>query len=200
MRLPQEQQRKEEEQQRRRAEEEQRRKQQEREEEEARQRAEEQQRLEVAAELRRQQEEERKAAFNVQHVKVHFGEGEKEEPQVVRRPKSKKGMIEADRQKAEEKLRRRMEREKAKRAAAEREKANEEATNREAMEEQDVDFAAPPPPRQGGKSFGGYDNLFGDIVTVRITKVVKKLGIAIDGGANTKQKAVIIREISVSVH
>lgn len=51
---------------------------------------------------------------------------------------------------------------------------------------------------EGGKSFGGYTNLVGDIVSVTVTKVCKKLGIAIDGGANTKQKAVIIREISVS--
>ena len=49
-----------------------------------------------------------------------------------------------------------------------------------------------------GKSFGGYTGLIGDIVTVNVSKVCKKLGIAIDGGANTKQKAVIIREISVS--
>lgn len=51
---------------------------------------------------------------------------------------------------------------------------------------------------EGGQSFGGYTNLVGDIVTVTVTKVCRKLGIAIDGGANTKQKAVIIREISVS--
>ena len=49
-----------------------------------------------------------------------------------------------------------------------------------------------------GQSFAGYTDLEGDIVTVTVTKVCKKLGIAIDGGANTKQKAVIIREISVS--
>ena len=52
----------------------------------------------------------------------------------------------------------------------------------------------------GGKSFGGYTDLEGEIVTVAVTKVCKKLGIAIDGGANTKQKAVIIREISVSLN
>lgn len=60
----------------------------------------------------------------------------------------------------------------------------------------------PQPPssetEDGGKSFGGYTGLHGDIVNVTVTKVCKKLGIAIDGGANTKQKAVIIREISVS--
>lgn len=48
------------------------------------------------------------------------------------------------------------------------------------------------------KSFAGFTDLEGEIVHVNVTKVVKKLGIAIDGGANTKQKAVIIREISVS--
>lgn len=46
------------------------------------------------------------------------------------------------------------------------------------------------------KSFGGFTELEGDILHISVTKVVKKLGIAIDGGANTKQKAVIIREIS----
>ena len=50
-----------------------------------------------------------------------------------------------------------------------------------------------------GKSYAGYTDLHGEIVTVTVTKVCKKLGIAIDGGANTKQKAVIIREISVSL-
>lgn len=48
------------------------------------------------------------------------------------------------------------------------------------------------------KSYGGYTDLEGDVLHINVTKVVKKLGIAIDGGANTKQKAVIIREISVS--
>ena len=51
-----------------------------------------------------------------------------------------------------------------------------------------------------GKSYGGYTDLHGEIVTVTVNKVCKKLGIAIDGGANTKQKAVIIREISVSIY
>ena len=48
-------------------------------------------------------------------------------------------------------------------------------------------------------SYAGYDNLRGELKHVLVTKVVRKLGIAIDGGANTKQKAVIIREISVSI-
>ena len=48
------------------------------------------------------------------------------------------------------------------------------------------------------KSFGDFTDLEGDILYINVTKIVKKLGIAIDGGANTKQKAVIIREISVS--
>ncbi len=211
----QEQQRREEEERQRRRqqaeEEEQRRQQQEREEEAARQKAAEEEaarqkaakeeaaeQKRAEAEQRKQREGERKAAFNVQQVKVHFGEGEKEEPQVIRRPKTKRGMVEADRQKAEEKLRRRMERERARRAAAEAGQGGEEPSTRGAMEEDDIDFAAPPPVRPGGKSYGGYNNLHGDIVAITITKVVKKLGIAIDGGANTKQKAVIVREISVS--
>ena len=49
------------------------------------------------------------------------------------------------------------------------------------------------------KSFAGFTDLEGEILHINVTKVVKKLGIAIDGGANTKQKAVIIREISVSM-
>lgn len=49
-----------------------------------------------------------------------------------------------------------------------------------------------------GRSFAGYTGLQGEILTVTVSKICKKLGIAIDGGANTKQKAVIIREISVS--
>lgn len=57
---------------------------------------------------------------------------------------------------------------------------------------------APQPPSTPGKSFAGYTDLHGEILTITVTKVNKKLGIAIDGGANTKQKAVIIREISVS--
>ena len=48
-----------------------------------------------------------------------------------------------------------------------------------------------------GLSHGGYTDLHGEILTVTVSKVCKKLGIAIDGGANTKQKAVIVREISV---
>ena len=49
------------------------------------------------------------------------------------------------------------------------------------------------------KSYGGFTDLEGEILHINVTKIVKKLGIAIDGGANTKQKAVIIREISVSI-
>ena len=48
-----------------------------------------------------------------------------------------------------------------------------------------------------GLSHGGYTDLHGEILNVTVSKVCKKLGIAIDGGANTKQKAVIVREISV---
>lgn len=49
-----------------------------------------------------------------------------------------------------------------------------------------------------GNSFGGYSNLLGEILTIPVTKVNKKLGMAIDGGANTKQQAVTIRQITVS--
>lgn len=48
------------------------------------------------------------------------------------------------------------------------------------------------------KSYAGFTDLEGEIFHISVTKIVKKLGIAIDGGANTKQKAVIIREVSVS--
>lgn len=50
------------------------------------------------------------------------------------------------------------------------------------------------------KSYAGFTELEGEILHINVTKIVKKLGIAIDGGANTKQKAVIIREISVSMN
>ena len=49
-----------------------------------------------------------------------------------------------------------------------------------------------------GLSYGGYTGLKGAIDKVNVTKVNRKLGIAVDGGANTKQKAVIIRQIVVS--
>ncbi len=53
--------------------------------------------------------------------------------------------------------------------------------------------------KQGeAKSYGGFTDIKGTILHITVTKIVKKLGIAIDGGANTKQKAVIIREIAVS--
>lgn len=38
----------------------------------------------------------------------------------------------------------------------------------------------------------------GKLIKVMVEKVNKKLGLAVDGGANTKQKAVIIRQIVVS--
>lgn len=55
-----------------------------------------------------------------------------------------------------------------------------------------------PTPQIEGKSYAGYTGLKGKIVTVNVTKVTRKLGIAVDGGSNTKQKAVIIRQITVS--
>ena len=48
-----------------------------------------------------------------------------------------------------------------------------------------------------GLSHGGYTDLHGEILTVTVSKVNKRLGIGIDGGADNKQKAVIIREIPV---
>lgn len=50
----------------------------------------------------------------------------------------------------------------------------------------------------GGMTYGGYTGLKGKIVKVNVLKVNRKLGIAVDGGANTNQKAVIIRQIVVS--
>ena len=51
---------------------------------------------------------------------------------------------------------------------------------------------------EGRFSFAGYSNLKGQLTKVTITKVNRKLGIAVDGGANTKQKAIIVRQIVVS--
>ena len=56
---------------------------------------------------------------------------------------------------------------------------------------------ARPPSQIEGTSYAGYTGLKGRIVTVNVTKVTRKLGIAVDGGSNTKQKAVIIRQITV---
>ena len=50
----------------------------------------------------------------------------------------------------------------------------------------------------GGFSYAGYDHLHGRLDTIKVIKFTKKLGFAIDGGANTKQKAVLIREIIVN--
>lgn len=87
-------------------------------------------------------------------------------------PKSKTAAVEEERDKAEELLEKRL-----------REKREKSAN------------------KASGPSFSyaGYDDLRGELKHVLITKVVRKLGIAIDGGANTKQKAIIIREISVSL-
>ncbi len=90
--------------------------------------------------------------------------------------KSKQQVIEDERHKAEDKLQRRLKK-------AQEKKQAEEAASMAGGE---------------GQSYEGYENLHGRIFNVTLTKVCKKLGIAIDGGANTKQKAVIIREISVS--
>lgn len=86
--------------------------------------------------------------------------------------------------------RRRTKKEKAESIENERRKA-EEKLQRRLKRAQEKKKSEP-------KSFAGFTDLEGEIIHVNVTKVVKKLGIAIDGGANTKQKAVIIREISVS--
>ena len=50
-----------------------------------------------------------------------------------------------------------------------------------------------------GQSYSGYTGLKGKIQTVTVTKVSRKLGIAVEGGATTKnQKGVVIRQITVS--
>ena len=49
--------------------------------------------------------------------------------------------------------------------------------------------------RAKAKNYAGFTNLYGEIITIEIKKVAKRLGIAVDGGANTKQKEVKIREI-----
>lgn len=166
-------------------------------------------------EQRKQREAERKAAHNVQQVRVKFGDNG-ERPK--RLGKSRGQLIEDERKRAEEKLQRRLEREKIRRTSAEKVTSTPQETERDAQQESDtqptLEFkgatgSGPPSikppnandrllPNDNEKSFGGYTNLHGEILTVTITKVCKKLGIAIDGGANTKQKAVIIREISVS--
>ncbi len=53
--------------------------------------------------------------------------------------------------------------------------------------------------QEDGITFGGYTGLKGKIIKVNVTKVNRKLGIAVDGGANTNQKAVVIRQIVVSM-
>ena len=114
------------------------------------------------------------------------------------KPKTKQQLIEEERQLAEEKLKKRIER--ARKADEVSKKHNVQLRQPKGT----APMTAPAPAvveaveEPEGRSFGGYTGLEGDIRTVVITKVVKRLGIAIDGGANTRQKAVIIREISVS--
>ena len=157
------------------------------------------------AQYAKQQGPARRPGFNVQHVKVNFGDDESSAKKSAE--KSKSQLIEEERRKAEEKLQRRLER---KRLALENSKKEAATATRAATEDTDPSppssasppLSASPPPSAGptseGKTFAGYTNLHGEILTITVTKVCKKLGIAIDGGANTKQKAVIIREISVS--
>lgn len=106
-------------------------------------------------------------ATSSQIVKVNFGDDESASLKRRKVKKAKAKSIENERQKADQKLKRRL---------------------KQAQEKK----------RNEPKSFGGFTDLEGDILHINVSKIVKKLGIAIDGGANTKQKAVIIREISVS--
>lgn len=89
--------------------------------------------------------------------------------------KKQQASIEQDRKKAEKLLRDRMKKQAQQKPPAD----GEEATD-------------------GTMSYGGYTGLKGKIVKVNVVKVNRKLGIAVDGGANTNQKAVIIRQIVVS--
>lgn len=151
-------------------------------------------------ELQRQQDAKRKAALNIQHVKVNFGDGEAQH-EGTSKPKTRQEYIEVERQKAEEKLKLRMERA---RKAAEVAKKHNVQLRRPKDEEPLLPanfpaLATDTAQEAEGKSFGGYNDLHGEIRTVTVTKAVRRLGIAIDGGANTRQKAVIIREISVSI-
>lgn len=156
------------------------------EEEQERQRALEAENRRREAEQRQARDTERRAGFKVQYVKTKEGDGGK---------KNRAQVIEEERQKAEEKLRRRLEKEKA------RKSQEEPRADQETAEEKEEAAANAGPVGvvlREGKTFAGYSNLKGQIFRINVTKVCKKLGIAIDGGANTKQKAVIIREISVS--
>lgn len=137
--------------------------------------------------LERKRKEANAVAIASQQVKVNFGEGDNS----LKRKKAKKmkeKTVEEERLKAEQKLERRL-----KRSQEKEKKYGESESHKE-------EIAKAPFDMKTTKSFGGFTDLLGNIVHVNITKVVKKLGIAIDGGANTKQKAVIIREISVSIH
>ena len=82
--------------------------------------------------------------------------------------KKQQGIIEQERRKAEKMLANRLQRHK-------------ETTKQE----------------EGGISFGGFTGLKGKIIKINVTKVNRKLGIAVDGGANTNQKEIVIRQIIV---
>lgn len=149
--------------------------------------------LRQGAQHAKQEGDERRPGFNVQRVKVNFGD--QEPPAKKPAEKSRAQLIEEERQRAEEKLQRRLEKKRLAQL-----NANKETTTVATLAMEDK--SSSPPLAAGavsqGKDFGDYTNLHGEILTIRVTKICKRLGIAIDGGANTKQKAVIIREISVS--
>ena len=152
--------------------------------------------LRQGAQHAKQEGDERKPGFNVQHVKVNFGDQEPTPKQPAEKTRAQ--LVEEERQRAEEKLQRRLEKKRLTQLNVQKE-TDTVATVATAATE---DKSSSPPLAAGavsnGKEFGGYTNLHGEILTIKVTKVCKRLGIAIDGGANTKQKAVIIREISVS--
>lgn len=104
--------------------------------------------------------------------------------------KTKQQIVEEERRKAEEKLQKRIKRAQEKKAAEQAAATAAAATI--------TPPSSPPEDEEEGLSYGGYENLHGKILNITVTKICKKLGIAIDGGANTKQKAVIMREIAVS--
>lgn len=70
-----------------------------------------------------------------------------------------------------------------------------EVPPRRSVTEQEV--AMEPRSTRPGKTYAGYTGLFGDIKTILIEKNGMKLGIAVTGGANTKQREVRIKDIVV---
>jgi hypothetical protein len=57
-------------------------------------------------------------------------------------------------------------------------------------------IVTPIPVNEGGKRYKEFSGLFGDILTIEIKKTTQRLGIAIEGGMNTKLKILKIREVT----